>query len=187
MSTAVIPKDIIDAARRAQAKWGPYTSVTCAQWALESAWGAHLSGRNNPFGIKAKPGEPCTSCTTWEVIGGVRKTLVQSFRDYASLDEAFDAHGRLLATGAAYTLARSFIGKHDAQGYANALTGHYATDPQYGAKLVSIMKAHALYQYDGAAAAVLHPMIPPPRFGAARVGATGFWGRFWANLTGKAA
>ena len=187
MSSAVIPRDVIEAAQRTQAKWGPYASVTCAQWALESAWGAHLSGKNNPFGIKARPGEPCTSCTTWEVVSGVRKTMVQSFRDFASMDEAFDQHGRLLATGSAYALARTFVGKHDAQGYAHALTGHYATDPQYGAKLVSIMRAHGLYQHDGAPVLAPRPAIIPPHIGVAQDDPKGFWARFWAALTRKAA
>lgn len=153
MSTT-IPFAVVAAAQAAQRKWNGYASVTCAQWALESAWGTHLSGKNNPFGIKAKAGEPCTPCETWEVIGGVRKRVVQNFRDFASLDEAFDAHGRLLAQGEAYGLARSFVGKRDAEGYANALTGHYATDPQYGAKLISIMRANGLYPYDEGGAPV---------------------------------
>lgn len=181
MSAAVIPLAIAKAAQRTQAKWGCYASVTCAQWALESAWGAHMSGKNNPFGIKAQAGEPCTNCTTWEVIGGVRRTMVQTFRDYLSIEDAFDAHGRLLATGAAYAFARSFIGKRDADGFANALTGHYATDPQYGPKLVSIMRAHQLYQYDDLTDFVPDrpaALPPPPRpIVAAAPPAPSFWQR----------
>lgn len=187
MSTAVIPQSVVEAAQRTQAKWGPYASVTCAQWALESAWGAHMSGKNNPFGIKSRPGEPCTSCTTWEVLDGVRRSMPQNFRDFASMDEAFDQHGKLLATGSAYALARSFVGHHDANGYAHALTGHYATDPQYGAKLVSIMKAHELYQFDGVPAPAARPASIPPHIGVVQEPHPGFWGRFWAALTKKAA
>lgn len=192
MSTAVIPRDIIVAAQRTQARYGCYASVTCAQWALESAWGAHVSGKNNPFGIKARPGDPCTSCMTWEVIGGVRHSLMQNFRDFASLDEAFDQHGKLLATGSAYALARGYIGRHDAAGYANALTGHYATDPLYGAKLISIMEKHKLYQFDVAVADLTpvteqHAGVQAARAPAAAAPRRGVWASLWAALTGKAA
>ena len=120
--------------------------MTLAQWALESAYGVHLSGKNNPFGIKAAAGQPGTPRETWEVIDGRRLQMVQTFRDFASIADAFDAHGRLLATGKAYINARMV--RTDAKAYARALTGRYATDPQYGAKLISIMDAADLYAFN---------------------------------------
>lgn len=137
---------VIAAAQASEVKWGVPASVSLAQWALESAYGMRVSGKNNPFGIKARVGQPGTSRETTEVIGGVAQRMLQTFADYGSLAEAFDAHGKLLATGSAYTAARA--AGPDAKRYAKALTGHYATDPQYGAKLIAIMDANDLYSFD---------------------------------------
>lgn len=65
-----IPPDIADAARRAQARTGIPASSQIAQWAVESAWGAKCPG-NNPFGIKARPGEAHVTFATHEVVQGV--------------------------------------------------------------------------------------------------------------------
>lgn len=121
-------------------------SISIAQWALESNWGKALSGKNNPFGIKALPGRPSTPRMTWEVIRGQHKKMVQNFADFESLTEAFEEHGRLLAQGKPYAKARMSIANPDA--FAVALTGVYATDPQYGSKLISIMRANNLYQFN---------------------------------------
>lgn len=138
---------VIDAAQLAEKKHDIPASVTIAQWALESAFGRHEPlDSNNPFGIKAVPGQPYVACLTREVVKGHQITITAKFRKFASIAEAFDAHAVLLASGAAYTAARAV--RHDPQAFANALTGRYATDPQYGAKLISIMKADNLFQYD---------------------------------------
>lgn len=143
---ADIPQNVIKAAIASQKKWKIPASVSIAQWALESNWGKSLSGKNNPFGIKALPGHTSTPRMTWEVIRGQHVRMTQNFADFVSVDEAFDLHGKLLATAKPYANARSVI--PDADKFANALTGVYATDPQYGVKLRQTMKAHNLYQYD---------------------------------------
>lgn len=140
-----VSPEVIKAAQDTYKKYGVFASVTIAQYALESAWGKSMSGKNNPFGIKARTGEVGTPRKTWEVINGEKVEMTQSFRDFTSLSEAFDAHGKLLATGSAYVQARA---SKTPDTYANALTGHYATDPQYGHKLITLMKADNLYQYD---------------------------------------
>ena len=48
-----------------------FPAVTAAQWALESAWGQHVSGKNNFFGIKG----PGTVKTTWEDYGAGAVTI----------------------------------------------------------------------------------------------------------------
>jgi flagellum-specific peptidoglycan hydrolase FlgJ len=142
-----IPPNIVVAAQLAQKNHDIPASVTIAQWALESALGRHEPpGSNNPFGIKAVSGQPSVACLTHEVVHGHQITITAKFRKFASVADAFDAHALLLANGADYTDAR--LHRHDPQAFANALTGHYATDPQYGAKLISIMKADNLFQYD---------------------------------------
>jgi hypothetical protein len=144
---ATFPADVIAAAKASQKTWKIPAAITLAQWALESNWGKAMpAGSNNPFGIKAAAGEPYVEAHTREVIHGKSIRIVAKFRKFASLNDAFDQHGRLLATGAPYAHARTLVGDPDA--FADALTGVYATDPNYGAALKKIMKAHNLYQYD---------------------------------------
>ena len=48
------PPEVGDAAVASRRKWTVPASITIAQWAVESAWGASMPpGSNNPFGIKA--------------------------------------------------------------------------------------------------------------------------------------
>ena len=77
--------------RPRQSKAGAkYPEVAAAQWALESGWGAHTSGDNNYFGIKAADNEPYSTCTTWEHYDGKDVTIQAKFRDFDSLQECID-------------------------------------------------------------------------------------------------
>ena len=157
------PPDIIAAAQASQAKWRIPTSVILAQWALESAWGASVSGKNNFGGITARvkgaqfpyvpgtPLEPATLCPTHEVVNGKRVACQRWFRDFGSAAAYFDHHGALLATGRPYAKARAAL--PDPDKFADALTGVYATDPHYGASLRAIMRGSNLYQYNAGAKA----------------------------------
>jgi hypothetical protein len=141
------PQDVIAAAQASQTAWKIPASVTLAQWALESNWGRAMpTGSNNPFGIKAAQGQPYVEASTREVINGQSVTVVARFRKFASINEAFDQHGRLLATARPYAHARTLINDPDA--FADALTGVYATDPNYGTVLKRLMKSYNLYQYN---------------------------------------
>ena len=101
---------------------------------------------NNPFGIKALEGQPAVESETREVIDGKVLTVVARFRRFASMSEAFELHGKLLATGSPYRAAREVI--KDPDRFADALTGVYATDPQYGTTLKWVMENYRLKQYD---------------------------------------
>lgn len=141
------PPEVVAAAIQSRKRWGVPASVTLAQWAIESAWGTRMpANSNNPFGIKAAPSQPFVEASTREVIKGQSVTVNAKFRKFDSLADAFDQHGRLLATHNAYAHAMSLRDHPDA--FADALTGVYATDPKYGTTLKSIMNAHNLYQFD---------------------------------------
>jgi hypothetical protein len=141
------PQDVIVAAQNSQRKWRVPASVTLAQWALESGWGQHMPpGSFNPFGMKAAEGQPFVAVSTREVVNGQSVTVVARFRKFASFDEAFDQHGQLLATRPPYAHAMTLVGNPNA--FADALTGVYATDPEYGTLLKSLMQSHNLYQYN---------------------------------------
>jgi hypothetical protein len=143
----VISADVVAAAQASQTKWGVPASVTIAQWALESGWGQHMpAGSNNPFGIKARPGEPFVTASTREVVGGQSITVDQNFRKYDSIADAFEAHARLLATSPAYAASRAFFA--DLSAYVSAMSTVYATAPNYGSSLLTLIQADNLTQYD---------------------------------------
>ncbi|WP_419687275.1 glycoside hydrolase family 73 protein [Burkholderia theae] len=129
--------DAIAASKESEARSGIPALVTFAQWVQESGWGKKMSGKNNPFGIKARKGEAGTDVVTHEVINGKRIRMVQRFADYDSMADAFTAHANLLAKGKPYSKARTHL--DDPFAFADALTGVYATDPKYGGKLKKIM------------------------------------------------
>lgn len=141
------PAEVITAAQTAQAKTRIPAAITLAQWAIESGYGKHMpTGSNNPFGIKAAAGQPYVEARTREVVAGRTIYIDARFRKFASLGDAFEKHGELLATGRPYAHARTLI--NDPDKFADALTGVYATDPNYGTLLKSVMKSANLYQYD---------------------------------------
>lgn len=152
------PQAAIDAARASMATWKIPASVSLAQWALESGWGTRMSGKFNYGGITAKvkdavfpfvpgtPLEPATLCATHENWQGKRVACKRWFKDFPSLGAYFAAHAKLLATGTPYVKARTKL--PDPFAFANALTGVYATDPNYGATLGSIMRGSGLTRFD---------------------------------------
>jgi flagellum-specific peptidoglycan hydrolase FlgJ len=141
------PPAVVQAAQASQAKWNIPAAIILAQWSLESAFGqATPPGSNNPFGIKATAGEPFVIAQTTEYVNGKRVLGPAKFRKFDSMADAFDQHGKLLATAPCYAKARLVSGDPDA--FARALQGIYATDPQYANKLIARMKQYNLYKYD---------------------------------------
>lgn len=156
---------IIQAAQASQLLWGVPTCVTLAQFILESGNGKSMPPlSNNPFGIKAREGEPYVLALTKEVVNGREIRIQARFRKFNSFDEAFSHHARLLATSRYYAKAMAL--RHDPVAFAHALTGVYATDPRYGAKLVELIDRCDLRSYD-----VEVPVVPmDPRSGVAITG-----------------
>lgn len=138
---------IIGAAQAAQRNWGIPASISLAQYDLESAGGRRMpAGSNNPFGIKARDGEPFVIARTREEDRFGRSHWVNAkFRKFGSIEEAFDAHAQLLASGR-YANARRSLPNTDA--FADALTGVYATDHNYGRKLKNIIHREGLSRFD---------------------------------------
>jgi hypothetical protein len=142
-----IPSDVASAAVASRLRWTVPASVTVAQWAVESAWGASMPpGSNNPFGIKATSDQPAVESPTREVLNGENVTVSARFRAFDSIAQAFDEHGRLLATASVYRNAMSQ--KDNPEAFADALTGVYATDPNYGFTLKWVMEHYGLSEYD---------------------------------------
>lgn len=157
---AKIARDVIDAAKASERKWGIPASVTLAQYGLESAWGTKMpEGSHNPFGIKATQLQKSVSVRTREVDKAGRSYYIQApFRKFDTIADAFEEHGRLLAQAKAYAAAREKLPDPDA--FADALTGVYATDPLYGELLRKIMRQSKLYQYNAPVPAAV--ALPEP-------------------------
>ena len=145
-------------ARKGALEFGVPASVTLAQAALESGFGAfHLGAANNYFGIKAfaRGGRvdvgPIANGfvvkPTHEVVNGRTITVQARFRSYASLADSMRDHGRFLKTNPRY--APCFAHQRDPNRFARELQrAGYATDPHYADKLIGLMRSFDLYQFD---------------------------------------
>ena len=143
----IVPPDVLAAAIASRLRWRVPASVTLAQWVVESAWGASMPPEsNNPFGIKAIGSQPAVESGTREVVNGSDVFIRARFRRFENLEEAFDQHGRLLATNRVYGAAMQFA--DDPEAFADALTGVYATDPKYGYTLRWVINTYGFKQHD---------------------------------------
>lgn len=134
------------AAEAAAQATGLPSDFILAQAAHESGWGRreilHPDGRtsHNVFGIKAGPGwtGPTATVITTEVIDGQPRKLAQTFRAYASYEEAYRDHARLIGRSPRYAAVVAEGGS--AEGFAqNLQKAGYATDPDYARKLTQVI------------------------------------------------
>lgn len=132
-------KQITDYAALAGAR---FPDCVAAQWALESGFGAHLSGKNNFFGIKGTAGSPGTTVSTKEFVDGKWITIDAIFKDFTG---AYDC--------VKYLVKRWYRDYGDYQGVNRASSREdcarllvaecYATDPDYAEKLIKLMDDNA--------------------------------------------
>jgi hypothetical protein len=113
-----------------------WPQVVAAQWALESGWGKHTSGRNNFFGIKGTPG---TSHQTKEFLNNKWVTITDTFKDYPSPEACIEDLIRLW-----YKDYRTFRGVNRATSWEECChllrREGYATDPDYPGKLIRLIR-----------------------------------------------
>lgn len=165
-------KSVVPGAIAAQQRWGVPASVTIAQAIVESGWGqSGLAARDhNLFGIKGAGPAGTDKLPTQEFQNGHYVTVTAPFRVYHNVAESINDHGQLLRTSGYYGAALSAWARdHSSAGadaFANALTGVYATDPQYGSTLITTMHRFNLYQFNSHAATsgqASTPVRPVPR------------------------
>lgn len=125
---------VYGAAKDAGAK---YPELVAAQWALESSWGKHTSGKNNYFGLKG----PGTTTKTQEVVNGKTITITDEFLNFKSLYECVEyLVDRWHRNWQGYTGVNNCPNRNEA---ALELTRQgYATDSNYAQKLISLMDQH---------------------------------------------
>lgn len=145
------PPEIIALAQGSQRSTGVPASVSIAQWIYESGWGMHMpKDSNNLFGIKEPdPKKPSVLQETKEADPRtgemVKKT--QRFRKFATPEESWAAHARLLSADPRY--AKAMLLTHDPDRFVDTIAGTYApNNRKYAANIKDTMKTNHLYQYD---------------------------------------
>ena len=137
---------MLPAAQRASQASGVPAQLIMAQAALESGWGKREirseDGKTsfNMFGIKADKNwkGPVVEATTTEYVNGVAQKTQARFRAYGSYEESFADYARFLTSNPRYA---NVLATPDAAAAAHGLQrAGYATDPNYGGKLVRIME-----------------------------------------------
>ena len=111
-----------------------FPEVVAAQWALESARGTALSGKNNFFGIKGSG----TVKTTWEDYGNGPVTIQASFKDFAT---PYDCVEHLVTQWYKDYKGHKGVNRAKTREECARLLKQegYATDPIYSQKLIKIM------------------------------------------------
>jgi hypothetical protein len=125
----------------AQVAGAKFPQVVAAQWALESGWGKHPSGKNNYLGLKALPGKG-TAANTQEFEKGKWVAKKEPFLDFDSIDDCIN-----------YVVERWYKDYKDYKGVNRAATAEeaaqllqtegYGTDPEYGKLLIERLKERA--------------------------------------------
>ncbi len=115
-----------------------YPELVAAQWALESGYGKHTSGKNNYFGLKGAG----TGKETKEFVNGKWITITADFIDFPDLGACVR-----------YLVSRWYKDWDKYEGVNRAATRedaarelvkqHYATDPDYAEKLIKLMDENA--------------------------------------------
>lgn len=129
-----------------------FPEVVAAQWALESAWGKHTSGKHNYFGLKGSG----SNVNTQEFINNQWITIKAGFIDFPDL-----------LTCVEYLVERWYKDFSIYKGVNRAtnrnecakllVTEKYATDPDYATKLIQIMDRQI-----GTTSTVVNPKDPVP-------------------------
>jgi flagellar protein FlgJ len=133
-------------AQVASAASGVPAPLILAQAALESGWGKREiraddgTQSHNLFGIKADRSwkGPTVETTTTEYVDGEPQKVRAKFRAYGSYEEAFTDYAKFITRNPRYA---NVLATDDPAAAAHGLQkAGYATDPQYGHKLVRIMQ-----------------------------------------------
>ncbi|UOX87677.1 glucosaminidase domain-containing protein [Amycolatopsis sp. FBCC-B4732] len=147
------------AAQRVRDDFDIPASVTAAQSILESNWGRSTLSVNdrNYFGFKCtSPTNPgpfakgCAPYPTTECVPAPCHTVNAYFRSYDSMENSFRDYGRLLTTSSTYSSALPY--RHDPAAFIREVGRHYATDPSYADKVISLMNTYDLYRFDSGTA-----------------------------------
>ena len=122
----------------AQDAGAKFPNLVAAQWALESGWGEHVSGENNPFGMKGKG----VVINTVEWNGNSYVNQKDEFKSYPSVKAAVnDLVDRWYKDYRGYKGVNNAATREEA---ARELKRQgYATAPDYAEKLIRLMNRNS--------------------------------------------
>ncbi len=120
--------------------------VTIAQWILESAWGASDLRAMNYFGhtfaavrqYMPNPTFVIARERVWH-LGRIQLGDTIRFARYSSMTECFEVHGLYVSRSPRF---RNAFAQGTPEAFARELALKYATDPDYGLKLVILMRRY---------------------------------------------
>ena len=148
--TEVFISQIAESARQLGQENDLYASVMIAQAILESNSGRSglaSAPHYNLFGVKGHYGGQSATMLTWEDDGqGNAYNIDAEFRSYPSYYESLQDYVAILRQGYYANAWKSNTTSY--QDATEALTGVYATDSSYNAKLNYIIEKYNLTQYD---------------------------------------
>ena len=143
------------AAVAAERATGCPAELSAAQCIVESAWLTRYPD-HNVFGIKATDSN-ASYCFTQEFEDGTWRNPECGFQNYPDMAACFAAHARLLQGGVYAAAWRLFDGNeaareaisgdaaqdakdraYDFNAYITAISKHYATDPDYALKIITL-------------------------------------------------
>lgn len=111
--------------------------IILAQSAIETGWGKSAPG-NNYFGIKSHGAAGGNTMATTEVVNGQPVRINDSFRAFPDMAASAAGYGDFINKNPRYAGLKQAQGL-DAQAAALQRSG-YATDPNYGAKVLSVAR-----------------------------------------------
>ncbi len=156
-STSVVVDDFVKSiwptAKQAASMMGLDPKILMAQAALETGWGKFIakdadgSSSNNLFNVKTGGSKEFDSVkiNTTEYIADTPIKTSASFRKYSSVEQSFNDYVSLIKGNERYQNALANAGNPEL--YVNELhKAGYATDPNYGSKILSIYHGDELNQ-----------------------------------------
>jgi len=145
-------KEILPIATAIEKKYGIKKEFLIAQAGLESNYGNSKLTKiaNNLFGLTGvlwkKQGKPIVELSTKEYIGGKWVTKIRPFRKYTSWYESAEDYAKLIATSPRYRNVYREARYGTVRSWAEAMQlSGYATDPEYGRKLVMVYRTIKKY------------------------------------------
>jgi flagellum-specific peptidoglycan hydrolase FlgJ len=135
-------KTLLPAALEAENIYGVPASVTLAQAALESGWGAASIGGYNIFGIKGSGPAGTVNVKTKEWENGQYVSIRANFAKYNNFYEAVMKHGEVFHAGyKGYEKGlQDYAAKKDDFQFVDDVARTYATSPTYKSDIKGIMK-----------------------------------------------
>lgn len=155
---------LLPAAQACQQRHGVPASFTLAQAALESSWGASRLANSgcNLFGVKADPNwkGATTVISTREFLNDQWVLVPAKWRCYADWNECLEDRAQFFIKNKRYAPA---FKETTGEGWARAVAAAgYATDPDYAAKVVGVIRGRNLQRFDSLARTPAPPATAQP-------------------------